>query len=273
MGLFKSLKKLSPVSVDKKIAGIGNRIANRFGDKLGASLTGTVAKTDDSKWIARNKAAEHKVGGTFRDIDRAGGKFTPLQIDNAVARRGQQWTNGRDVGSGLVVMTTTQGPKDGSDDRYYDSDRNASLALAGVVGGFAAAGASGGASGAEALNAFDSGAMAEAVGYTSPGWAGGTGSALLAENSFDSGAMWAATGSETPWYAGLGSQVGKFLASDLGKRLAGQPDAAQPAASGGGAYEPLGAGDAIEQDNLTGWAVLALLGAGFIAYKKGWLHG
>ena len=283
MGLGSFLKKVSPVAIDKKIAeAVIKPIADKTGDKLTSSIAGTVAANDTSSIVARNEKAEHKVGGTFRDIDRAGGNFTPLQVDNAVARKWYGLTG--DAGGGFVAATTTRGPKDGSDDRYFDSDRNVSIAAASVGAGFIAAGSGAGAGASDglyAVNSFDSGAMASSLGYTSPGWAGSGGSAaLFAENAFDSGAMWEATASETPWYSGLGSALMEQGGETLLK-LAGGTSAPTTAYGAGAGFGEVIADDTAAPGETTDKtliilgviALFTLAGLAAVAKKKGRIHG
>lgn len=281
MGLGSFLKKTSPLSVDRKIAGkvTGPLAAKLLGEKAAAPINNIVANEDVNK-PGTLKDYKRNIGPVFRTVDRAGGKFTPLQIDNAIARK-----SGNNPVSRFVTLTTTRGPEDGSNNWYYDSNRNAAIAGAIVGASFGAtafggeSGAAGGASGSEglyAVNSFDSGAMASSVGYTSPGWAGGS-SGLLAENAFDSGAMWQATASETPWYEGLWGKVADQGGKALIKALSPKQDA--PTYGAGAAFDVTNntPDDSAGQDSndLALWGLLGfitLLGLAAVAKKKGLLH-
>jgi hypothetical protein len=100
------------------------------------------------------------LGEMFRAVDRAGGNFTPLQIDNAVARTANDILPSPAIN--FVAHTTARGPEDGSDNTYYDSNQNVGIAASILAGiGFkyanAPAGAEAGAAGTTEVSGWDFG--------------------------------------------------------------------------------------------------------------------
>lgn len=290
MGFFSNLKKFSPVAVDRKVAQqvaapLAKAIGGERGERAILKTVGNAKLNKEAVGKNDTKQGVAEIGPAFRAVDRAGGNFTPLQVDNAVARRG---TDAGVPGAAFVVQTTARGPDDGSDNRYYDSNRNATIAAA-VVGAYFGAAAMGG---GDAGTTYGLSGAESAGSYTSAGnYFGGLSSNASLGAYTESGAYFggitagegAALGaSAAPWYAGAAETVSSLAPYAKSAYRAYQTYAANQAAAEADAltagtfdttYQPLAADPAAKEQTALLWGAVGIAVVAGLAYanKKGLL--